>query len=243
MESLNQDCIPIIIPAYEPNENLTKLIENLVQKQLNSIIVIDDGSGNDYQSIFDAVKELGATVLQHKTNMGKGAALKTAFRHCLENYPNLIGCVTADSDGQHSPECMEKCIKALAANPQSLVMGSRDFTLPGIPKASIIGNMNTNKIIRHIYGKDMMDTQTGLRGISRQLMSECLNIKFDRFEFEIKMLTLALDSSVEIIEVPIQTIYDSEKNHATHFRPIKDTLKIYRAIGFWRSAFILIFKK
>ena len=157
MESLNQDCIPIIIPAYEPNENLTKLIESLVQK--------------------------------------KGAALKTAFRHCLENYPNLIGCVTADSDGQHSPECMEKCIRALAANPQSLVMGSRDFTLPGIPKASIIGNMNTNKIIRHIYGKDMMDTQTGLRGISRQLMSECLNIKFDRFEFEIKMLTLALDSS------------------------------------------------
>ena len=103
--------------------------------------------------------------------------------------------------------------------------------------------MNTNKIIRHIYGKDMSDTQTGLRGISKKLMEECLAIKFDRFEFEIRMLTLALDSSIDIVEVPIQTIYDSEKNHATHFRPIKDTAKIYRAIGFWRSIYILLFKK
>ncbi|MBP5358965.1 MAG: glycosyltransferase family 2 protein [Treponema sp.] len=243
MSDLNQNVIPILIPAYEPDERLPILIENLVQKNLNPIIVIDDGSGEDFQPVFDSVKNLGVTVLQHKSNMGKGAAIKTAFRFCLENYPNLIGCITADSDGQHSPECMEKCIKALSSNPQSLVMGSRDFTLPGIPKASIIGNMNTNKIIRHIYGKNMMDTQTGLRGISKQLMSECLNIKFDRFEFEIKMLTLALDSSIEIVEVPIQTIYDSEKNHATHFRPLKDTIKIYRAIGFWRSLFILLFKK
>lgn len=243
MSDLSNNDIAIIIPAYEPNENLPKLIENLIQKNLNPVIVIDDGSGQEYQAIFDSVKGLGATVIQHKTNMGKGAAIKTAFKYCLENYPNLIGCVTADSDGQHSPECMEKCIKALISNPQSLVMGSRDFTLPGIPKASIIGNMNTNKIIRYIYGKNMMDTQTGLRGIPRQLMSDCLNIKFNRFEFEIKMLTLALDSSIEIVEVPIQTIYDSEKNHATHFRPIKDTLKIYRSMGFFRSAFILLFKK
>ncbi|MBO7637883.1 MAG: glycosyltransferase family 2 protein [Treponema sp.] len=243
MSGLDQSRIPIIIPSYEPNESLAKLIENLVQKDFKSIIVVDDGSGNDYQEIFDSVKNLGATVIQHKSNMGKGAALKTAFKYCLENIEGIVGCVTADSDGQHSIDCIGKCIQALAEHPASLVMGSRDFTLPGIPKASIIGNMNTNKIIRHIYGKDMSDTQTGLRGISKKLMEECLGIKFDRFEFEIRMLTLALDSSVDVVEVPIQTIYDSEKNHATHFRPIKDTVKIYRAIGFWCSIYILLFKK
>lgn len=243
MSVLDQSRIPVIIPSYEPNESLTKLVENLVQKNFKSIVVVDDGSGKDYQGIFDSIKELGTTVIQHKSNMGKGAALKTAFKYCLENIEGLIGCVTADSDGQHSIECIGKCIQALADHPASLVMGSRDFTLPGIPKASIIGNMNTNKIIRYLYGKDMSDTQTGLRGIPKKLMEECLAIKFDRFEFEIRMLTLALDSSLEVVDVPIQTIYDSEKNHATHFRPIKDTIKIYRAIGLWRSLFILILKK
>ena len=239
----NHDCIPIIIPAYEPDERLPALIKELVDSGLKKIIIVDDGSGNDYMNIFNSVTAMGAEVLHHDMNMGKGAALKTAFRYCLDNISDLKGCVTADSDGQHSVECITKCIEALEIHSDSLVMGCRDFTLPGIPKASIIGNMNTNKIIRHLYGKNMTDTQTGLRGIPKQLMEECLNIKHNRFEFEIKMLINALETKLEIVEVPIKTIYDSQKNHATHFKPIRDTLKIYKAIGFFRSAFVLIFRR
>ena len=243
MEMMDQSRIPIIIPAYEPDKKLTELIEKLVGNGLKNIIIVDDGSGENFKSIFDSATALGATVLRHDLNKGKGEALKSAFRFCLENVNGLEGCITADSDGQHSPECIIKCIEALRSNPNCLVMGSRDFTLPGIPKASIIGNMNTNKIIRHMYGKNMSDTQTGLRGIPAKLMAECLEIKEARFEFEIKMLTHALETSFEIVEVPILTIYDSEKNHATHFRPLKDTLKIYRSMGFFRSVFILLFKR
>ena len=40
---------------------------------------------------------------------------------------------------------------------------------------------------------------------------------------------------MQIVETPIETIYDSKENHSTHFRPIIDSVRIYYVFG---SAFI-----
>lgn len=241
---MDQNFIPLIIPSYEPDERLIDLLGRLSVSGIKNIVLVDDGSGEAYRNYFDrAESEFGVTVLRHDVNRGKGAALKTAFSFCIENIPDLIGCVTADSDGQHSPECILKCMDALFENPEKLVLGSRDFTSPGIPKLSVFGNKNTNKIIKKVYKRDLRDTQTGLRGLPKGFMKKCLSIRGNRFEFEIKMLVLALKNKMEICEVPIQTIYDSEKNHATHFHPFKDTVKIYASLGFFRSIGIILFTK
>lgn len=239
----DQNLIPLIIPSYEPDERLLLLLENLLEMNIKKIIIVDDGSGENYKKIFDdAVNRFGVKVLRHEQNRGKGAALKTAFNFCLNEITDLIGCVTADSDGQHSPDCILKCMNALYENPSKLIMGCRDFTLPGIPQKSILGNKNTNKIINNLYGTNLSDTQTGLRGLSTDFMHKCLEIKGNRFEYEIKMLSYALAKKIAVLEVPIDTIYDSEKNHSTHFRPIVDTIKIYSALGFFKSLGILISK-
>ena len=61
-----------------------------------------------YEDIFaradKIVGETGGRLLTHAENMGKGRALKTAFACILENFPEVPGAVTADSDGQHTPE-------------------------------------------------------------------------------------------------------------------------------------------
>ena len=241
---MNQNLIPVIIPAYEPDERLCHLLENLTSCGIKKIVVVDDGSGVGYENIFnEAENKFGATVIRHVKNRGKGAALKTAFSYCLNETDGLIGCVTADSDGQHSAQCILKCIEALDENRTGLILGSRDFTVPGVPKRSVMGNLNTNRIIRHIYGRELRDTQTGLRGLSSSFMYDCLGIKGDRFEFEIRMIMRALESGLEIEEVPIQTIYDSEKRHSTHFNPFLDTVKIYSSLGFFRSIGIILFGK
>lgn len=55
----------VLIPSYEPNSRLLSLI-NKIKKLCNfKIIVVDDGSGNAYSSIFRSVKEHGCTVLTH----------------------------------------------------------------------------------------------------------------------------------------------------------------------------------
>jgi len=141
--------IPIIIPAYEPDEKLVKLVEELNRAELKPIVVVNDGSDKDkFGGIFSKVRENGAVVLEHAVNMGKGRALKTAFNYCLNRYEDLKGVITADSDGQHTLEDIRKCIDVLLRNPDTLVLGVRNFDESGIPARSVFGNKVTRRIMK-----------------------------------------------------------------------------------------------
>lgn len=224
---LENRVVPVIIPAYEPDEKLIGLVEKLNQAELLPIIVVDDGSDKAvYGSIFEKVRELGATVLTHAVNMGKGRGLKTAFNHCINEYEGIVGVVTADSDGQHRVEDIKKCKEALLEDDHALILGVRDFNRDGIPARSVFGNKTTSRVMKLLTGISISDTQTGLRGISVDFMKELLTENGERFEFETNMLLLARDNGIKIKEVPIETIY-LEDNRSSHFNPIKDSFKIY----------------
>lgn len=225
--------IPVVIPAYEPDEKLIYLINSLIEAKISPIIVVNDGSSALYDEVFEKVKvALGqcGRVLVHKTNQGKGSALKTAFKYVLENYPNALGIVTADSDGQHTISSILKIRSELNENPNSLVLGVRNFTEKGIPWKSRFGNTLTKKIFSYVVGVHISDTQTGLRGIPKNFMKELLLVPGKRFEFETQML-METNGKYPIREVSIETIYESQENHQTHFRPITDSIKIYRTFG------------
>lgn len=224
--------IPIIIPAYEPDERLIALVHDLSESG-DMIIIVDDGSGLEYAPIFERCKEIlgeKGIVLAHPVNRGKGRALKTAFSFLLKYCPNAAGAVTADSDGQHSKTAINSVREALQENPGFLVLGVRAFEGAGIPWKSMFGNKLTVKVLSYVAGIKVTDTQTGLRGIPRDFMRQLVEVKGERFEFETEMLVESA-GCYPIMEVPIETIYDSEKNHQTHFDPIADSIRIYRIFG------------
>lgn len=221
--------IAVIIPSYEPDERLIILVKSL-QKQCSNIVVVNDGSDSRFNEIFRDLEKSGVIVLSHAVNQGKGRALKTAFNYCLLQDSDLIGCVTADSDGQHLPEDIVHCGKVLSRYADSLVLGCRDFDDNSVPSKSRYGNKITRTLFRYLCGLNITDTQTGLRGIPAQFMRELLVIPGERFEFETNMLIASKDH-YSIKEIEIKTIYDSKKNHATHFDPIKDSIRIYRILG------------
>ena len=64
----------ILIPSLEPNNKLIKLVDELINNQLE-VVVINDGSSKKYNPIFNQIKEK-AMVLEYETNKGKGYALK-----------------------------------------------------------------------------------------------------------------------------------------------------------------------
>lgn len=72
----------------------------------------------------------------------------------------------------------------------------------------------------------MTDTQTGLRAFQTQMIPFMLGIEGDRYEYEMNMLTQASQKYL-ITEVPIETIYIDD-NASSHFRPIRDSLMIYK---------------
>ncbi len=223
--------IPIIIPAYEPDERLITLLSTLVADDVY-IIIVDDGSGLEFKELFGRAEEIivgKGVLLRHDVNRGKGGALKTAFKYVLDNVPDAIGVITADSDGQHSRECIQAVRRALLEHPDSLVLGVRRFDGEGIPWKSRYGNVITLRVMKLISGINVSDTQTGLRGIPRAFLEELINVEGERFEFETRML-LATVNRYEIVEVPIETIYESELDHKTHFNPVMDSIKIYKVL-------------
>lgn len=211
-----------VIPAYNPDETLLRLVEEL--RGHFPLVVVNDGSDSGVQ--FERlIATEGVTVLIHDTNRGKGAALKTAFRHALDQYPDSIGVLTLDADGQHLPQDVLQVAERLRERPESLVLGVRSFT-GGIPLRSRLGNLFTLWVMRIFTGIQISDTQTGLRGIPTSALPALLEVPFDRYEFETEMLCAMKESDFAFEEVPIQTVY-LNANQGSHFRPILDSLRIY----------------
>lgn len=223
--------VPLIIPAYQPGEGLVVLSERVASYPLGPVIVVDDGSGPDYAAIFTRTMGIlgeKGILLAHAVNGGKGAALKTAFRYALDEMPGCTGVVTADADGQHAPEDIERVARELADDPSGVVLGSRRFDGPEVPWKSKFGNSLTSTVFALVSGIRLRDTQTGLRGIPSGLLPRFLLIPENRFEYEMKMLLKCDRKAVR--EIDIATIYDSPTDHATHFDPVKDSWRIYRIL-------------
>ena len=216
----------LIIPAYKPDEKLLKLLENYEGTQEYRVIVVNDGSGEECDPIFEKLPEW-VTLLTHEVNRGKGAALKTAMKHILENMPDCEIAVTADSDGQHTPVDIDRVCAAAKGNLTGLTMGCRAFK-GKVPARSLLGNGITRGVFAAVSGADVSDTQTGLRAFGRTAMERFAQLPGDRYEYEINMLLDAAEN-MPIAEVPIETIY-IEENASSHFDPLRDSAKIYRCI-------------
>lgn len=222
-----------LIPAYEPDEKLIEYINGLINVGFEKIIIINDGSSEKCNSIFEELRNIDkCIVLNHDVNKGKGRALKTGFLYYKENFEkDYNGIVTADSDGQHSVKDTKKIAEIVNENKniRSLILGVRDFSKKDVPSRSRFGNNITKIIFKLLYGKKISDTQTGLRGFTNSYIEDCIEISGERYEYETNMLINATINKVEIIENIIDTIY-IEENKSSHFNPIKDSFKIYKLL-------------
>lgn len=220
----------IIIPAYCPDKRLINLIKEIREKVEFPIIVIDDGSGDNYLSIFLETKKFSNCLLYHNNiNKGKGATLKNGVIYAIDKFPNNCGYVTCDADGQHSSDDIINVANTLIKNPLSLILGVRDFSINTVPTKSRIGNRISSLLLYFISGLKCSDTQTGLRGIPRSQERLFLSEPGDRYDFEMNFLINSAKRNIKILEVPIETIY-IDNNKASHFRAIKDSVKIFGGI-------------
>jgi putative flippase GtrA len=216
----------ILIPAYEPDDRLINLIIGLKQNCIHKILVIDDGSGENYNTIFENVKELGCTLLKHEKNQGKGSTLKIGFAYIKDCTNEKVGVVTADADGQHLVKDILAIAYEVAQQDENIVLGERK--LKGkIPLKSAIGNFVARNVFALASGKRLSDTQTGLRGFSVAMIPWLLTIKGDRFEYEMNMLLQAGKHGYGFKQIEIDTVYLSS-NKSTHFRAIEDSVRILK---------------
>ena len=219
----------IIIPAYQPLESLVPLTKEIMTL-FENVLVVDDGGGEKYAYIFDQLKEMGAIVIAHAINQGKGRALKSAINYCLLN-PELAkaGVITVDADGQHRPEDIVKIADAMEENPDAVVMGCRAFDASNVPFRSRMGNGISRKVYKWACGIDVSDTQTGLRGLPFSFLEIAARCEGEKYEYETNMLLDIKSNKVPIKEVTIKTVYENN-NESSHFNPVRDSIRIYSII-------------
>ena len=159
----------ILIPSYEPDDKLIKLLKSIDKSY--HIIVVDDGSGENYSNIYEEAHEY-AHVISYEENKGKGYALKKGLKYIKDKYKNYI-VVTMDSDGQHRIEDAKKLIEYASNNIDTLVIGKRNIS-KSTPIRSKIGNYLIRRLYKKTTNIDIYDTQSGLRAFSYKLIDYIL---------------------------------------------------------------------
>lgn len=215
----------VMIPALNPDECLMDIVNRNWELD-HQIILVNDGSDETYHSFFQELSQK-CIVLHHEKNRGKGEAIKTALQYIKDELweCSIIGIM--DADGQHLTDDMEKLLMKAAGNPRALILGCRTMD-DTVPWKSKWGNRLTKNVFRLTTGVKVSDTQTGLRAFSSDLLDFMLDIPGERYEYEMNVLVTCARQRVEIIEVPIRTIYHDQDNSCSHFRKFRDSFGIYR---------------
>jgi glycosyltransferase involved in cell wall biosynthesis len=207
----------IIIPAFNPNVNtLIELITRifLVCSQYNiHILIVDDGSDN--VNDFRKLKDLNVKVIRHKSNSGKGSALKTGFNYFLKDVP-VQAIFSIDSDLQHLPELIPKFVDTYQNKKVDLVVGYRSRHLGIMPLHRILSNFLTSLILSLVTGQLIKDSQCGFRLINPNVLKKVM-LKETGFHLESELILKAGVRGFQFDFVPIPTIYNKEKSSISNW--------------------------
>ena len=216
----------VLIPAYQPDARLPRLILELHRADPSSkIVVVDDGSGQKFSDIFEASATAGAHVISYENNRGKGYALREGFTWIRDVAGDSQECVvTADADGQHTLNDIFRVGRTCTDTGKS-VLGVREF-VGHVPARSRIGNTATSALFWLAPGWKLKDTQTGLRAFPVALLPELLKVQGDRYEYELRVLLHLAKFRHPVSQIPIETIYETG-NPTSHFRPLQDSARIW----------------
>lgn len=206
-----------MIPAYNEEKTIAKVILT-TGKFVSKVIVVDDGSADLTGEI---AERMGAITLRHRSNEGKGAALRTGVEYAKKESFDIL--VTLDADSQHDPNDIPRVVEPLLQKSADIVIGVRQMDSSVMPRDRIAGNkifdVMTNK-----NGSKIRDTQSGFRAYTFDALNK---IKFIENGMAVESQTFvdALNSGLKIKEVPVFTTYEGiapKRSRVRHFSQVLD---------------------
>jgi glycosyltransferase involved in cell wall biosynthesis len=221
--------VAALIPALNAERTIAKVVAESRQ-HVEPVAVIDDGSSDATGEVARAV---GATVLRHDVNRGKGGALKTGFAWALEHGFDAV--ITIDADGQHLPAEIPKFIEAYEETDADLIIGGRSHLFGQMLPRRRMANRFSAWSIAKFSGARVTDSQSGFRLYSARLL-RAIKLKTDGFDLESEVIVRAGRRGFRIVTIPIDLGF-VDGISTSHYKPLKDTLRIAwtvtRARLFW----------
>ncbi len=218
--------IGVVIPAFNVEETIGSLIEDIITQGAGpeNIIVVNDGS---FDKTGEIVGCFDVTLVTHKKNLGKGAALKHGFEVARSKHINRV--FTLDADGQHKAAEMNGFLKD--KDKFDMIIGFR-YNMKSMPKLRQLVNRTTSLVVSLLADSHLVDVQCGFRFIDLAIFDRLI-LRTNNYQTESEMVIKAARLKYRIGSMPITTVYDKEKSH---IKPFIDTLRfLMMAVGFlWR---------
>lgn len=196
--------IYIVIPAYNEEKNIEKVITQCKSEGYENIIVVDDGSTD---KTIEKAQKHNIEILEHCTNRGVGAATQTGLTYGQIQKADIV--VTLDGDTQHTPRDIHSLIEAVEQG-YDMVIGSRFLKKKNrIPWIRKLFNKIANIITFILSGYISTDSQSGLKAFSKKALKK-IYITSNGYEFCSEVIRQARFEKLTIKEVPISVSYTED---------------------------------
>ena len=218
-KSIARENIWCVIAVFN-NKDTVKDIAEGCRMYLQNILVVDDGSTDtDIAALFSGTD---IKVIKHKTNMGKGRAIRTALDFIKKKGARFM--ITIDADGQHYPEDIKQFIPLLKDD--TIFIGCRTFDgKKNIPVSSRFGRKFANFWLRIETGVAISDCQSGFRAYPVPYLSQ-IAFQGSHYDFETEVLTKAAWAGLKLKPVAVEVWYPEPDARVSGFKPFLDNFRI-----------------
>ncbi len=192
--------ILVIIPCYNEQDNINKVVRNL--KAANSevdYVIVNDCSTDDSAKICDSN---GLNYVSFPFNLGIGGSVQCGYQYAVEHGYDIA--VQMDGDGQHNPEYLENILEPIKSGKADMCIGSRFITKEGFQSSKLrrLGIGIISFVIFILTGKRVKDVTSGFRACSKKLV-EFYSKEYAQDFPEPEAILSAVKNKFTVVEVPV----------------------------------------
>lgn len=219
----------IIIPAYNEEECIKKVINDVfknIDKNIDVLVINDGSSDNTY---YEAAST-NATVLDLPNNLGIGGAVQTGYLYAYKN--NYDCAIQLDGDGQHDPKYITKMIDILVKEEFDMVIGSRFVEKTSYKQTffRMLGNKWISFIIKLFTGRTIYDTTSGYRAVNKDVIKLfAKSYPYDYPEPDTTMQLIVKNKKIK--EIPVEMYKRTTgKSFVSPLKSVKYMVKVTLAL-------------
>lgn len=193
--------VSVVVPVYNEKATIKEIYARIQAADIDKeIILVDDGSTDGTAEIVREFAEEATHVYCHDCNRGKGAALRTGFRHASGDI-----IIIQDADLEYSPDQYGKLIQPILEGRADVVYGSR-FVTGDFRRVLFFWHMVGNKLLTLLSNMctnlNLSDMETGSKAFKREILQQ-IEIEEDRFGFEPEFTAKISKLNLRIYEIGI----------------------------------------
>lgn len=192
------DKVLIIIPAYNEEENIERVVDNLVKNYPQyDYLVVNDGSKD---ATLQICKDRKYNYLDLSVNLGLAGGFQTGMKYALRNQYDMA--IQFDGDGQHRPEYIDTMVEVLKKENADIVIGSR-FVSEKKPKSlRMLGSNLISSLVKITTKKKVSDPTSGMRLFNKKMIE--LFATSMNYGPEPDTLSYLIRSGCKVVEVQVE---------------------------------------